>query len=367
MACKKMPHAYLFAGPDGVGKEMLASQLARTLLCQSPQRKPLPDKMADTTPDGKGLDACGECQDCLMVNADTHPDLFIIHRQLNKQHPDSVIRKQKALFLSVEVMRHFLIDRAGTRPSRGRAKVFIIREAQRMNEAAQNSLLKTLEEPHPATFLILLTNAADRMLPTTRSRCQQVIFQSLPEQFIHTKLKTLRPDADKEAIAYLAKHADGSLGIALQLIDDQLFQIKQQWGQQLDQLISAKRGFAPNSLAKPFEEDAKTLGKCIIERDPDVSDTDATRAGLKMLLATLADFYLDALRKTAGNNAPLINADQPKIVESINQSQNTNSIVSALKTIADAETNLSRNAHIELTMEKLFIKLAQTARQQTNR
>ena len=80
-----------------------------------------------------------------------------------------------------------------------------------------------------------------------------------------------------------------------------------------------------------------------------------------MLLAALADFYVDALRKTAGNNTPLINADQPKIVDIIAQSQDTNSIVSALHTIADTETNLSRNANIELTLEALFIKLAHVA------
>jgi DNA polymerase III gamma/tau subunit len=200
------------------------------------------------------------------------------------------------------------------------------------------------------------------MLPTTRSRCQQVIFQSLPDEFIHTKLKTLRPDADVAAIAYVAQHAAGSLGGALQQIDDELFPIKQNWGKQLDMLITAKRGFAPNSLAKPFEDDAKTLGKCIIARDTDVSDTDATRAGLKMLLAVLADFYVDALRKTTGNNAPLINADQPKIVEKLAKTQNTSSIVSYLRRIAEAETNLSRNAHIELTLEKLFIQLAKLAK-----
>ncbi|UCD29525.1 MAG: DNA polymerase III subunit delta' [Planctomycetota bacterium] len=358
LASKRMPHAYLFAGPDGVGKEMLATRLAKTLLCQSPIRRDLPATIADTNEDSKGLDACEKCQDCALVDADTHPDLFLIYRQLNKQHPDSVIRKQKALFLGVEIIRHFLVDRAGTRPNRGKAKVFILREAERMNEAAQNCLLKTLEEPPGATFLIVLTNAADRMLPTTRSRCQQVIFRSLPTEFIKEQLTTLRPDADQVVIDYVAKHAAGSLGAALQQIDDDLFSIKQNWGQQLTKLVASKTAPAPNSLAKPFQEDAKTLGQCALDRDPEMSQTDATRQGLKMMLSVLADFYLDALHKITGNQVPLINADQPKMVDRLIKTHNSQSIISAMRRLSQAEANLSRNANIELTLEAMFIQLA---------
>ncbi len=381
LASQRMPHAYLFSGPEGVGKEMMAMGLAQTLLCSSPVRRrndPSRDRegavSASPLPHGRGseapshprseeiVDACGQCQDCRLASAGTHPDLAVIYRQLNRQHPDSTIRKQKALVLVVDVIRHFLVEKAGTFPNRGRARVFIVREAERMNDAAQNSLLKTLEEPPKSTFLILLTSSMDRMLPTTRSRCQQVQFQTLPAEFILKRLKALRPDAGAPPITYAARHTGGSLGAALRQIDDGLFEIKRGWGQRLIEL--SEPGVAPHALAKPFEADAKILGKAVSERDPDVSDTDATRAGLQVLLSVLADFHVDALRKATGANLPPINEDQPEVIRKLAAAHTTDSILASLRHLREADANLGRNANIELTLESLFIRLAQANRAQ---
>jgi len=382
LACERMPHAYLFAGPEGVGKEMLAHRLAQALLCASPVRRAMPAEIAEALPGGEGLDACGECQECRLVGAGTHPDLFVIYRQLNRQHPDAAVRRQKALYLGVEIIRHFVIDRAGTCPSRGRAKVFIVREAERLNESAQNSLLKTLEEPPDATFIILLTHAMDRMLPTTRSRCQQVVFQSLPTGFVEDRLRALRPDVEPPALAYIARHGGGSLGAALRHVDDGVYALKRTWGERLAQLTRAGRGaradgeqparsgsskqpdvspFA-NELARPFIDDAKTLGKAVAGRDPDVSETDATRAGLQTLLSVLADFYADALRRASDARVPPVNADQPEVVDRLAATHDARSLTSALDHLAEADANLARNAHIELTLESMFIRLARSAR-----
>jgi DNA polymerase-3 subunit delta' len=392
--CGRMPHAYLFAGPEGVGKEMLAMRLTKVLLCGSPQRGPMPEGVfseGDDTPplaaqgmghpaQGSGfrvqgsvkreegpadsevgrygaLDACGKCEDCVLVEAGTHPDLHLIYRQLNKQHPNSTIRKQKALVLGVDIIRHFLINPAGMRPSRGRAKVFVVREAERLNEPAQNALLKTLEEPPPDTFIILLTEALDRMLPTTRSRCQQVLFQSLPVDFVAERLRTGRPDAPAQQVAYAARHAGGSLGAALRLIDDGLFELKRAWGDQIVRLHSGS-GVAPSDMAKPFMEDAGTLGKCVSERDPEVSDTDASRVGLQTLLSAVADFYLDALRRSTGADVPLINEDQPEVVERLAAIDEQR----LQACLSEADANLGRNANIELTLDAMFIRLARAGR-----
>jgi DNA polymerase III subunit delta' len=353
LASHRMPHAYLFAGPEGVGKELMALGVAQMLLCSSPVRRAMPGLEGVD-----GLDACGACQDCVLVKAGTHPDLQLVHRQLNRQHPDSTIRKQKALFVSVDVIRHFLVDRAGSFPSRGRARVFIVREAERMNDQAQNALLKTLEEPPEATFIILLTSALDRMLPTTRSRCQPVLFQSLPTEFVAGRLGVLRPDASAPEREYLARHAAGSLGAAIRQVDDGLFPLKQAWGERLGQIVAGGRGFAPHALAKPFQEDAQVLGKKLAERDPDVSDTDATRAGLQTLLGVLADFYLDALRRVSEAGLSLINGDQPAVIDRLAEARDRDTLTAGLRALADAEANLSRNANIDLTLEAMFIALA---------
>jgi len=364
LASNRMPHAYLFSGPEGVGREMLATRLAGTLLCGSPVRRPMPEGMTQPQDPAEGRDACGQCQDCRLAAAGTHPDLFLIYRQLNRLHPDATIRKQKALFLGVEVIRHFVIERQALRPSRGRAKVFIVREAQRLNDAAQNCLLKTLEEPPADTFIILLTSAMDRMLPTTRSRCQQVVFRSLPDGFVTDRLQALRPDAGAEAIGYIARHAGGSLGLALRQIDDGLYTLKRAWSERLMELVTASPGFSPHSLAGPFLADARQLAKGVSERDPDVSDTDAIRASLQMLLAVLADFYRDALRRGVGMGSVAINADQPDVVDRLGAAYGPGPLGQAMRHFSEADANLRRNAHLELTLETLFIRLA-AARSQT--
>jgi DNA polymerase-3 subunit delta' len=353
LAGARMPHAYLFTGPEGVGREMMAMGLAQILLCQSPV-------VAEAPAEGEPpcTDACNDCDDCRLVQAGTHPDLFVIHRLLNREHPDSTIRKQKALTLSVDVIRHFLIERVSRRPMRGRAKIFIVREAERLTDAAQNSLLKTLEEPPPDTFLILLTSALDRMLPTTKSRCQPVSFQPLPPAFVAEQLATLKPDTPEPERLFIARHCGGSLGGALRLIEDGLFTTKQAWGDRLAELLRAARGFAPHLLAQPFLADAKAIGKQAIDRDPDMSETDATRVGIQMLLAALAGFYQDAQRRLSGADVALTNADQPQVIDLLSETHSPRQLVAALQQLAQADAAIGRNAALELTAETLFIQLA---------
>ena len=361
LASRRMPHAYLFAGPEGVGREMLAGRLVQLLLCESPVRQPLPEALAGAIESGQGQDACGQCTDCRLVAAGTHPDLHVIYRQLNRLHSDAKIRRQKALFLSVDVIREFVVDRVGTRAVRGRAKVFVIREAERLNDPAQNCLLKTLEEPPTDTFLILVTAAMDRMLPTTRSRCQQVHFLALPTDYVARQLRHLRPEADEQAVDYLARHGEGSLGVALQMLDDGQYPLKQAWGERLAEMAAAGPGFSAQSLAEPFVSDARQLAERVSQRDPDVSDTDAVRTGLQALLAVLADFYADALRRQVGITSPIVNADSPEVVDRL-AGGSAAALTAALGHLSEADANLGRNAQVDLAVETLFVRLGAAAR-----
>ena len=353
LASTRMPHAYLFTGPEGVGRETMAMRLAQILLCKSPVvgQAPAEDEPPYT-------EACNACDDCRMVQAGTHPDLFVIHRLLVREHPDPTIRRQKALAISAEVVRHFLIEPVGRRPSRGRAKVFIIREAERLTDTAQNSLLKTLEEPPPSTFLILITSAQDRMLPTTRSRCQRVSFQPLPAQFVTEQLAALRPDTPDAERLFAARHCGGSLGAALRLIEDGLFATKRTWGDRLVELLRPARGFAPHLLAQPFITDAKEISKQVAEREPDISESDAIRMGVQTLLAALASFYQDAQRRVSGADVPPTNADQLGVIDLLAQTHSSRQLVAALHQLAQADAAIGRNAAAELTAETLFIQLA---------
>jgi DNA polymerase-3 subunit delta' len=224
LSSRRVPHAYLFTGPAGVGKEMLATRLAQLLLCGRREASDEGGLFAAPTNAATSTltDACGECQDCILFAAGTHPDYHRIHRMLAKMHPEKKVRDRKATILSVDVIRQFVIGQIGLCASRGRAKVFVIVESERMNDEAQNALLKTLEEPPGHSYIILLATAPDELLPTTRSRCQQIAFGTLPDSFIAKQL-VARRGVSAEAAAFLTQLAQGSLGQALRYAEMGMF------------------------------------------------------------------------------------------------------------------------------------------------
>jgi DNA polymerase-3 subunit delta' len=150
----QFPHALLIHGPRGIGKHALALALAQALLCESPA--------AD------GL-ACGTCASCRYVQAGQHPDLMRI--ELAELSADGEYVPVDTI--AVERMRS-LIDFVQLTSHRQRAKVAVIAPAERMNPAASNALLKTLEEPPASTYLLLVAEQAARLAPTIVSRCRKL-------------------------------------------------------------------------------------------------------------------------------------------------------------------------------------------------
>jgi DNA polymerase-3 subunit delta' len=150
----RWPHALLIVGPRGIGKRALALEFARALLCETPR--------------GDGS-ACGECASCRYVAAGQHPDLRVVEPV--EIDDDGVAKPVE--WIQVDAIRD-LIGWAQLTSHRRVAKVAVIAPAERMNAAAANALLKTLEEPAPATFLILVSAAPGRMPATVRSRCRMM-------------------------------------------------------------------------------------------------------------------------------------------------------------------------------------------------
>lgn len=343
LSSDRLPHAYLFFGPDGVGKELLARGLAELLLCEALRTIDPPD---DQSPPLRV--PCGTCSDCRMVAAQTHPDLHLIHRYLIREHPDADVRRRKGLDIGVDVVRHFIIDKVGFTPARGRAKVFIIREADRITTAAQNALLKTLEEPPGPTFLILLASNLDRLLPTTRSRCQPVRFDSLPSSFVRDKLDEMCGQHDEAARQWAARVCDGSLGRAMAAMNDGLFEINERV---IETLSNRNGGDQP--LAELITNEAKDLGKAHRTRDPDISDTEALRRGIATMLRLIADWYGDLLRIAAGGDQPLVNEHHSKELAA-SATARPGAYIDAISRIAAAERQLDRNANTQLVIEVLL-------------
>lgn len=183
-----LPPSLIFAGPDGVGKRRAAVALAQLLNCSSPA--PLPS-----------ADACGHCPSCSRIARGLHADVL-------------VIEPGESGSIKVDQARH-AIERSGYRPFEGRRRVVIIDQADAMEDAGQNALLKTLEEPPAASIFILITSRPDLLLPTVRSRCQRLRFGHLaPREVAEVLVRDHGfSEGDAQAAALVAA---GSIGRALE-------------------------------------------------------------------------------------------------------------------------------------------------------
>jgi DNA polymerase-3 subunit delta' len=209
----RLGHAYLFVGPPGVGKRLVARELARALLCEAENR---PDPSA----------ACGQCSSCRLVVAGSHPDLLTIGRPADRNElPINYIR---ALCGNARTdTRDPPPDLGGhlyLAPARGRHKVGLVDDADDLSEEAANCFLKTLEEPPPGSVLILLGGGTDRQQPTILSRCQVVRFRPLADDAVRTLLA--RQGVDAAVLDRLVRLAAGSPGAALDLADPDLWKLR---------------------------------------------------------------------------------------------------------------------------------------------
>jgi DNA polymerase-3 subunit delta' len=197
----RIPGSMLFTGEDGIGKRLFALDLARALNCHA--------KI--------GLDPCGECARCRRISKIVFPpkdDKDANEPILWSQFPDVGVIRPSGKFIRVTQMRE--VEReANFRPYEGDARVFIVEEADRLNEASSNALLKTLEEPAPTTHLILITARPAQLLSTIRSRCQIIRFSPLTSEEISGHLTDVQGFQKKDAVL-LARLSGGSLGRALE-------------------------------------------------------------------------------------------------------------------------------------------------------
>ncbi|MDH5185259.1 MAG: DNA polymerase III subunit delta', partial [Gammaproteobacteria bacterium] len=170
-----LPHAILLTGINGLGKSLFAKALAEALLCESANE------------DGQ---ACGQCRSCQQMQAQGHPDFKAIEPEEGKKQIGVDQCRRLASFLSLT--SHY-----------GRYRVVVLQPADAMNEASANSLLKTLEEPPEGGVLILISDRPQSLLPTIRSRCQQIVFTPPDRDSAHAWLTQKMP-AEQEMDLLLA-------------------------------------------------------------------------------------------------------------------------------------------------------------------
>lgn len=188
---QRLAHAYVFVGPEGVGKALTAQAFAELLLC----------------PSAENAQPCGTCASCRKVQSRSHPDLQWVV-------PDGATIRIEAIRTACRNLH--------MRGFESSAKVLVIDSATSMNEESSNALLKTLEEPSPHTVIILVASTLASLLPTIASRCQRVVFGPLdPGTLFSVLTKTHKIGTDEAR--YLSGICQGSLGVALEYYASGLF------------------------------------------------------------------------------------------------------------------------------------------------
>jgi DNA polymerase-3 subunit delta' len=196
----RVPGALLFAGEEGVGKKLFALELAKALNCRSP----------------RGIEACDECSSCRRIAKFNFPQTDKAEdweQLIRTDHADVGMVLAPRRVLKVDQMR--AVERElNYRPFEGKARVFLIDDADKLNDSSANALLKILEEPPRTSHLVLITSRPAMLLPTIRSRCQAIRFSPLAVEEIEQYLSQDK-DIKNSEVRLRARLAGGSIRRAL--------------------------------------------------------------------------------------------------------------------------------------------------------
>ena len=344
----RVAHAYLFAGPPGVGKGLVAREFAKTLNCEQ-----------------GGAVPCDACLACRKIDRGTHPDVLWFR-------PAGAMR-----MIRVEQVAEFL-QAAAFKPYEGRWKVFVLVDADRLNVESQNKALKTLEEPGPGTVIILTSALPEALLPTIRSRCQRVTFHPIPREAIEQYLIEHR-DADPERAAIAASLGRGSLAAAIEYLDERAGQRRralynvlavggfehfadlQAMALGIEQELVARRETLKKELA---DEQAELLAgldpaaqKALLDQYNAHAESEFRRE-VDGLLNAIALWYRDVLVSgETGAAASLINADYAEPVAAQAAARSTDELLAAFDTIDEVRKAIALNVKLANSLEALFLKL----------
>jgi DNA polymerase-3 subunit delta' len=306
----RIAHAYLLVGPSGVGKRLFAGELAKALLCETPSAT---------------LAACDHCTSCILVQANTHPDLFMVSR------PEGLNE------LPIELMRE-LCQGFGLKSARGRGKVAVLDDADDLNTDAANCFLKTLEEPPPGSVFLLVGTSTERQLPTIVSRCQVVRFARLPEEMVLQLLKQQGVE-DSELAGRLARLSGGSPGQALALADPDLWKFRRI-------LIDGLTVALPDSvaLARQWVDFAAEAGK----------EMALQRRRAALVLRLLIDFLNDAVALSVGGTPRLVEASDQHSLQTLANRLDTDILLEIIDRCLEGDMQIDRYVQLALVLEGLL-------------
>ena len=321
-------HAYIFTGPAGVGKRTLSMSFAMTVNCQAepPAGQEYPDQ------------PCGICPSCSRVLRGAHPDLTEINLQTQAQALGESGSKGKggpARELRIDAIRE-MQSSVGLSPYVGRWKVYVIGDAERMNEEASNCLLKTLEEPPAHTILILLAPDEVSVLPTISSRCFLVPLREMPRAQVADALQRYW-DEEREQAELGAALSGGRLGYAVSLLSDREgLDRRRKALQELSVLSSAHVNDRVNSAAQ--------YAKMFTDARPEVYE----------FLQHWEGWWRDVI---AVQSAPelVTNVDQLQALQASARKHTPSSALGAISLVQATRKQLMENVNPRLALEALVL------------
>ena len=309
LAHDRLRHAYLFTGPEGVGKRTLAAEFARSLLCSA----------ADPP--------CGQCRHCTLAAKGAHSDLLTVA-------PVESGKRVRAEKIKIEPVRQLIYDLT-LKPVEAKRRVAWLLQFDAANDAAMNAFLKTLEEP-PANVVILLTaEGADGLLPTIVSRCEVLALRPLPLAAVRDALIT-RFMVSAERAELLAHLSGGRLGWAVRMSQDE--SALEARAQKLDDLAALLRASRVDRFA--FAERLAREGS--LDRIQDTLDLWVT-------------FWRDVLLASASTTVPLTNLDRAGQIQALAQSIPPAAARQSLAAIRRTGELLEKNVNTRLALEVLLL------------
>ncbi len=341
MARERLPHAVLLCGPRGVGKYTLAQMVAKTLHCEEDRNN-----------------FCGRCRNCRTIGLadDRWAALEEAEQQreslsrrprevplLIQHHPDVVLLPPNGPLRLFQIEQSRYLKEALTFvPAGARKKVFLLPDAERMDAAAANSLLKSLEEPPPHSILLLTTTMEAALLPTIRSRCMAFWLGPLDRNDVAAFLERRNIGADASERLLRAALSRGCPGRAARLDLERHREVR-------DSLLALLQAGLEGKNFEVLFAEAQKLAQA--------------KEGLENLLQVLYSLLQDILHmETKANGEPLQNTDRPKTLLQVSRRLGAGGVARAMATLVTVEKNLRRNVPAQLSLEAFATSLAAARR-----